>query len=148
MPPVSGRQRALRTLVSVVPSELRQLCRASSSEENDSTFRHSSPQSAIETLDEWVLHGPAWPDETAGPRAALPLFAMDARRHAASLCSFLLEPIHNHRSGMDGSASRHTHYLRKTGLPPSGWGTTAVGQFVTHRVHAPTQIRSHCHRRG
>ena len=69
------------------------------------------PQSAIETLDERVLHRPPGPDETQlnpvlyypclqGATAELAaVIHCDARRHTASLRSGLLQRMHDFHSG-------------------------------------------------
>src|SRR4029077_522238 len=69
------------------------------------------PQSAIETLDECVLHGPAWPDETQlDPVLDYPRFQgataelaavihCDTRRQTASLRSCLFQRMHDFHSG-------------------------------------------------
>jgi hypothetical protein len=48
----------------VVLAELRELLPSISQRRKPLHVQALVPQSAVETLDEGVLHGPAWPDET------------------------------------------------------------------------------------
>ena len=118
---VRSANGAVRTLVIVVLSELRELLPGIFQRRKPLHVQTLVPQSAIETLDECVLHRPAWPDETQldpvldylhlqGATAELAAVVhCNARRQTTPLRSCLLQPCTIFIPVMDRSASSHTH---------------------------------------
>jgi len=108
---VRSANGAVRTLVIVVLSELRELLPGIFQRRKPLHVQTLVPQSAIETLDECVLHRPAWPDETQldpvldylhlqGATAELAAVVhCNARRQTAPLRSCLLQGMHDFHSG-------------------------------------------------
>jgi len=136
------RQGAVRTLMIVMPAKLASFCRASSSEENHSTFKNSMLRSA-----------PAGVDNGRSSAALSFLSPLDP------LCDACGPGASFGRRSFQSGWIKHSCMSFPSPGPPSTLSRellhhrqaaegTRIRELVAHEIRAPTLVRTRRHRRG